>query len=1003
MSSSIIVKFYFCYFVTVCFLAGQNRLGELLNDPRFHFRDEAGRLGLVAELRKFENERKQGALVKAAEMGLEVKKTLPNFGKAELMYFDGGKPVYYRTRNVNAAISSGADLVRSNFGYVGSGLSVGVWDGGLVLGSHQEFGGRVRLLNSAEADSHATHVAGTIGAAGVTSSAKGMAPNIGIDSYDWNSDLSEMAERAATAPNQTDRLYVSNHSYGPASGWNWDGSQWTWWGDGTTSGAIEFSYGRYYWSSQQIDQLAYNAPYYLIFWSAGNDRSDNPSAGNAVYLSPSATSTVSYDPTIHPPGDGIYRGGYECLSDEAVGKNVLTIGAVADAVSGGLRDPSVASMSGFSSWGPTDDGRIKPDLVANGVSVTSPISNSNTSYGVSSGTSMASPSAAGSAALLIEHYRSLFPNNDMLASTLKGLLIHTADDLGNPGPDYRNGWGLVNVDKAADLLSAHASEPVRGHLFEGAVTTSQFSYSRDFNWDGQSAIIATLCWTDPAGAAISSADSRSPNLVNDLNLRVISPAGTIHYPFVMPFVGNWSQSSMNTAAVTGVNTVDNVEQILIGNPGEVGVYRIEVDYDGGLTNGRQFFSLVLSGVSTDPVPLSLSSVNPTQVLQEDVQIEIAGTGILPGAEVKLVRAGYSDILATNVAIVQGGLSCQVNLSGVSPGLWDVVVVNPGDVEASIVGGLRVMEPFFTEDFDGQISGWISNATNGSNSWGLSQSASHTPTSSYFISGPAAVTTTYLESPVIQIPIEASELRVSFWHQFQTESAKDGGRLEFSVNEGPWEAVGGGGTVFRAGGYNSLIEASGGPNSRSDFSGLGAWSGSNGGFSEVVVGLDDPVRFAGSSLRFRWGFATDRRRSSTGWYVDTFRVAGVLPDMVTYQGWQGENFSADEIGDLTAIEEGDPDGDGLVNFAEFALGTDPKDGAGSPIETTIAGTDLVMTFSRPVGLPVNYEAQMSDTLGGWTPLLLESVEVVDGVEMMRATAPLNSGDQRCFVRLRMTAQ
>ena len=101
-------------------------------------------------------------------------------------------------------------------------------------------------------------------------------------------------------------------------------------------------------------------------------------------------------------------------------------------------------MSSFSSWGPTDDGRIKPDLVANGEAVYSPLAGSNTAYGSYWGTSMATPNATGSTALLIEHYANLFSNGAIRSSTMKGLLIQTADDRGNAGPDYRYVWGLVD-------------------------------------------------------------------------------------------------------------------------------------------------------------------------------------------------------------------------------------------------------------------------------------------------------------------------------------------------------------------------------------------------------------------------------------------------------------------------------------------------------------------------------------------------------------------------------
>ena len=105
----------------------------------------------------------------------------------------------------------------------------------------------------------------------------------------------------------------------------------------------------------------------------------------------------------------------------------------------------------------------------------------------------------------------------MRSSTLKGLLLHTADDLGNIGPDYRYGWGLMNGKAAADLIHDHSNYPAKQGLTEDEVSTSVTTKTYPFVWDGTSAIQATLCWTDPAGNATSTSDLRTPRLVNNLN------------------------------------------------------------------------------------------------------------------------------------------------------------------------------------------------------------------------------------------------------------------------------------------------------------------------------------------------------------------------------------------------------------------------------------------------------------------------------------------------------
>ena len=126
-------------------------------------------------------------------------------------------------------------------------------------------------------------------------------------------------------------------------------------------------------------------------------------------------------------------GDYDCISTYGIAKNILTVGAVEDIV-GGYTQPGDVVSTSFSSWGPADDGRIKPDICANGIQLRSTVSASTTGYGNMSGTSAAAPSVTGSLALLQQHYNNLH-GSLMRADTLKALVIHTADEAGaNDGP-----------------------------------------------------------------------------------------------------------------------------------------------------------------------------------------------------------------------------------------------------------------------------------------------------------------------------------------------------------------------------------------------------------------------------------------------------------------------------------------------------------------------------------------------------------------------------------------
>src|SRR5690606_15629273 len=135
--------------------------------------------------------------------------------------------------------------------------------------------------------------------------------------------------------------------------------------------------------SQQIDELAFSKPFYTVVWAAGNDRSD---AG---------------DGTKNPDGPE------DSIGPEGVPKNNITIGAVCEVRD--YRGHEDVIMSSLSSWGPVDDGRVKPDLVGMGVNVFSTaLSNEgqSDSYTTLSGTSMAAPNATGSLLLLQELYHS---------------------------------------------------------------------------------------------------------------------------------------------------------------------------------------------------------------------------------------------------------------------------------------------------------------------------------------------------------------------------------------------------------------------------------------------------------------------------------------------------------------------------------------------------------------------------------------------------------------------
>ncbi len=499
---------------------------------------------------------------------------------AEIQFIDEfGMPQYYLTENANAAATISTNQVytggTAGLSLDGAGITARQWDGGAILVTHQEYGGRAVMGDAATTlNYHSTHVAGTIMAAGVVPAAKGMAPAAQIRAFDWNNDVAEMASEA------TSGMLVSNHSYGYIRGWYYNGTTWTWYGNPNISTQEDYLFGFYDSQAQSWDNIARNAPYYLICKSAGNERND------------------AYTGGAYPPD-----GPYDCISHAAIAKNVLTVGAVAD-IPAGYSSPAGVVMSSFSSWGPADDGRIKPDIVANGVSLYSTDKDAVNDYLSISGTSMSTPSVTGSLALLQQHYSNLNSGEYLRSSTLKALVIHTADEAGTAtGPDYQFGWGLMNTKNAALKIS----EDLTANVIDEIGLNQGASFTRTYYCDGTQPFKVTVCWTDPAGTPVAAQlDPLTAMLVNDLDLRVSSGATTF-YPWKLD-----RNNPASAATNSGENNTDNVEMVFIGSP-SAGEYVVTVDHDGTLTGTAQVFSIIVSGgteVSGGNPPVCTTPVSP---------------------------------------------------------------------------------------------------------------------------------------------------------------------------------------------------------------------------------------------------------------------------------------------------------------------------------------------------------------------------------------------------------
>ena len=558
------------------------------------------------------------ALDMAARNGWPLVLRFKNHRIATLRGVDAkGLPIYVTTTdNLISAATIRTNTLWSG-GSTGLNLSgstipagkIAVWDEGKVRPTHVELTGRIDQVDgSSTLSDHSTHVSGTMIATGVNPLAKGMSYGAKqLNAYDYVNDESEMMAAAAGG------LLVSNHSYADIAGWNYnsDLSRWEWYGQPGDS--VDIKFGLYDDDTRIWDSIAYNAPQYLICKAAGNNRGETgPAAGQPYYRLNASGNLVAAGNRSSVFGNANYisnNDGYNIIATYGCSKNVLTLGAV-NPIPGGYSQSSDVVLADFSSWGPTGDGRIKPDLVADGVNVLSSISTADNAYDIYSGTSMATPATAGSSFLLQEYYQRLHgTGNFMRAATLKGLLIHTADEAGpSPGPDYQYGWGLINMQKAASVITSDTMATNKDQLIkENTLTNStEDADSLTVVASGKVPLTATICWTDPPAvdANVTGHNFKDTvrKLVNDLDLRITDlTTGTVSMPWVL------NPASPAAAATTGDNIRDNVEKIEVDSliPGRS--YKIKISHKGTLARTSQAYSLLISGVGGTPYCTSTST------------------------------------------------------------------------------------------------------------------------------------------------------------------------------------------------------------------------------------------------------------------------------------------------------------------------------------------------------------------------------------------------------------
>lgn len=387
-------------------------------------------------------------------------------------------------------LSNAIDLVAAPYGLDGTGVVVGHWDGGRVDSDHPDFEGRVQNYEQGQVSSHATHTAGTILGGGVLNPEhRGYAPEATMVAFEFFG-------------NPTGERRVAKHEFYHEH----DNHSW---------GSSVNQFGGYNQVALEFD-LDSRDLLLLPVKSAGNSGQQSEIVDE--------------------------RYGFDSLSPDSTAKNALVVGATQDD----------GDLSSFSSRGPTNDGRVKPDICANGQNLTSTYPGNQ--YGTTSGTSMSAPSVTGMLALLSQLYKRENNGRRWAPDMSRAIMIHTAVDVFHPGPDYRFGWGNADARAAADLIIADAADPGT-RLARGAVRDKeQMIFGVDVPANAPN-LKVTLSWLD---AFFNSAEER--RLLNDLDMELVAPDGQTFRPFVLDPENPFDD------ATTGVNNRDNVEQVVVDSP-----------------------------------------------------------------------------------------------------------------------------------------------------------------------------------------------------------------------------------------------------------------------------------------------------------------------------------------------------------------------------------------------------------------------------------------------------
>lgn len=555
----------------------------------------------------------------------KLREGLNQKGKKISFFFDG-KPYYLKPLDLDQIQAANADALQNGGAikglsktYNGEGIKVSVFDGGRVYAQHRDFGNASRISNkeadAVEYSAHATGVTGMLGAIGhevgnasISGNTKGVMPRATFDSYSFQETtlIGETSEKNVFQKILNAKPSLSNHSYGVNTQWEYDdaiGAGWYYAGfyDPDTKRSYDLD-GCYYDGDRNYDDIVYANPEMIIVKAAGNSFGDGPGnfpLDNSYYEAEDGTYT-QFTSSDTLPEDNCSQG-YDCIGPGSLAKNIIVVGATEKLSTSDnhYHQTSDVEKASYSSAGPRDDGAIKPDIAGVGSDVFYASTNERGSeeWGMGDGTSYATPLVTGVIGLWSQVYKDLFSGKNLNAASAKALLIHSAQEAGNKGPDVWYGWGFADAKKGAELLVDKFNNNI---VFEDKRLNNKGEDTTDLIIDSTQPLKITLVWTDPSYKNMPTTwdnahNNRVSRLVNDLDLRLINTdTNETFYPWKLDITAPLAP------ALKGDNTVDNVEQILIDAP-KSGNYRVVVTHKGNLVNNTgdtatgQDYSIIMSG------------------------------------------------------------------------------------------------------------------------------------------------------------------------------------------------------------------------------------------------------------------------------------------------------------------------------------------------------------------------------------------------------------------------